>query len=123
VSYQLLCLLRFLGTEGDGSSNSGLRSLYKKGKGTFELFKDRVVKAIRSMRDTYIFWPNADERKAISKRFDDKYCFRKCIGIIDGTLTPLAYPLSTEDAADYHGRKTGYGISSLILCDDKRMIR
>jgi hypothetical protein len=87
------------------------------------LFKDRVVLAIRSMREQYIAWPNADERKSIAKRFQDKYRFPKCIGIIDGTLTPLAFPPSTEDAADYHGRKTGHGLSSLILCDDKRMIR
>ena len=74
------------------------------------------------MRDQYISWPNADERKTIAKRFQEKYFFPKCIGIIDGTLTPLAFPPSTEDAADYHGRKSGYGISSLILCDDERMI-
>lgn len=46
-----------------------------------------------------------------------------CVGIIDGTLFPLAFRPQTEDAPDYKGRKYSYSISGIIVCDDRRYIR
>ena len=115
--------MRFLGTEGDGSSNSGLWSLYKKGRGTFEIYKDRVITAIRSLRGQFIRWPDAGERTAIAQRIKKNYKFKNCLGFVDGTIFPFANQPSTHDSSDYHGRKSGYGLSSLIMCDDQRLIR
>jgi hypothetical protein len=115
--------LRFLGTEGDGSSNSGLRSQYKKGRGTFELYKDRVITAIRSLRGQFIRWPDAGERTVIAQRIKKDYKFQNCLGFVDGTLFPFSNQPATNDASDYHGRKSGYGLTSLIMCDDQRIIR
>jgi hypothetical protein len=46
VEHQLMTLLCFLGTEGNGMSNQKGRSLFHIGKGTVGIYKDRVVKAI-----------------------------------------------------------------------------
>jgi hypothetical protein len=44
VSHQLMYLLKYLGTGGDGASNPNLRSVFKKGRGSAKLYKDRCVK-------------------------------------------------------------------------------
>jgi hypothetical protein len=46
VEHQLMTLLCFLGTEGNGMSNQKGQSLFRVGKGTIGVYKDRVVKAI-----------------------------------------------------------------------------
>jgi hypothetical protein len=45
-AHQLMVLLKYLGTEGSGTSNSDLRSMFGIGKGTAEVYKERAVKAI-----------------------------------------------------------------------------
>ena len=51
-----------------------------------------------------------------------KYHFRKCIGIIDGTLFPFTFkPGLTGE--DYFCRKSIYALHSLITCDDVGRIR
>jgi len=42
---------------------------------------------------------------------------------MDGTLLPLAFQPSSDDAADYHGRKFPYSLTVLVINDDKRRIR
>ena len=44
--YQLLFLLQYIGTEGNGMSNRRSRNTFPNGKGTCENVKDRVVDAI-----------------------------------------------------------------------------
>jgi hypothetical protein len=75
VSHQLMYLLKYLGTGGDGAFNLNLRCVFKKGRGSAKLYKDRCVKAIRSLHDEYYYWPNAQERTAIANRIEDKYLF------------------------------------------------
>jgi hypothetical protein len=43
VAHQLMTLLCFLGMEGNGMSNRKARSVFRAGKGTYSLYKDRVV--------------------------------------------------------------------------------
>jgi hypothetical protein len=100
-----------------------MRSLYKKGRGSFELYKDRVITAIRSLRGQFIRWPDAAERNMIAHRIKKEYKFKNCLGFVDGTLFSFFNQPSTNDSSDYHGRKTGYGLTSLIMCDDQRIIR
>ena len=45
------------------------------------------------------------------------------MGIADGTLFPLAFEPQTEDAPDYSGRKYGYSLSTMVICDHTRRIR
>jgi DDE superfamily endonuclease len=121
--YQFMTLLKYIGTEGSGAGNLGLRDLFKIGRGTAVLFRDRAVTAIRSLRDQAIYWPDEKEREDISARIRRDHCFPNCVGMIDGTLFPLARCPSTNDCPDYSGRKHQYSLSVIIINDDSRLIR
>jgi hypothetical protein len=45
-AHQLMVLLKYLGTEDSGASDSDLCNLFGIGKGTAQLYQERVVKAI-----------------------------------------------------------------------------
>ena len=123
VSYQLLTALKFFGTEGSGNSNPSLRNVFKTGRGTNICYIRRVSRALTNRRDEFIAWPDSMERKTIASRIRDLSGMPNCVGIIDGTLFPLAFSPQTIDAPNYKGRKHGYTLSSVIVCDDKRVIR
>lgn len=118
-----MVLLKYLGTEGTGGSNNDLRSHFGIGRGTAEVYKERAVKAIRSLKKETVFWPSEEERKEIAARIMRDFDWPNCIGLIDGTLFPLAFAPQTMDAPDYSGRKYGYSLTCLIVCDDQRLIR
>jgi hypothetical protein len=122
-AHQLMVFLKYIGTEGSGNSNPDLRSVFRTGRGTNEVFKNRVVKAIRSMRSTYYSWPDEEERRQISSRIHRAFDFPNCVGFIDGTLNPLSSKPRREDSGDFYGRKQGYSLSTLTVSDDRRMIR
>ena len=92
------------------------------GYGTADLYRRRVTTAIRGLRSEYIQWPNGREREQISTAIKDKFDFPHCVGIADGTLFPLAFEPHTEDAPDYSGRKYGYSLTVMIICDHQRRI-
>ena len=121
VEHQLMTLLCFLGTEGNGMSDRKGRSVFRLGKGTIRLYKDRVVQAILDcLFEDSIKWPDVDERQIISERIRADFGLPNCIGIADGTLLPLAFRPSTEDYADYKGRKLLYTLTILVVNDDER---
>ena len=66
--------------------------------------------------------PDEAEQCKISKRFQDKFNFPHCVFVIDGALFPLAKKPKLEDAADYNGRKLGYTINAIFLCDNEHWI-
>jgi DDE superfamily endonuclease len=121
--YQLMVFLKYIGTEGAGSSNANQRQTFGVGYGTSSLYRKRVTKALLSLREEYITWPDSNERKVISKDIQRQFDFPHCVGIADGTLFPLAFEPSTEDAPDYSGRKYGYSLTTMVICDHKRRIR
>ena len=122
-AYQLAVLLKYYGTEGSGNSNPELRNVFRVGRGTVKNWRDRALKAIRNLKNRAYTWPDEDERKEIALRIGEKFDWPNCIGIMDGTLFPLAFEPETEDAPDYSGRKHAYSITCLIICDDERLIR
>jgi DDE superfamily endonuclease len=121
--HQLMVFLKYIGTEGAGASNANQRQMFGVGYGTAALYRRRVTTAILSLREQYITWPDVDERKQISKKIQEMYDFPHCVGIADGTLTPLAFEPQTEDAPDYSGRKYGYSLTAMVICDHTRRIR
>ena len=123
ASYQLMIFLKYLGTEGGGNSNSDLRNLFHTGRGSNELYKARAAEAIRSLRPTYYYWPDVEERQSICARIKRICRLPNCVGFIDGTMTPLYSKPRRPDAADYFGRKQRYALSTMVICDDRRMIR
>ena len=72
VEYQFGVFMCYLGRQGSGVSNPTLRNMFGIGRGTANTWKKRVVKAIRSIRDEYIKWPDAMERKEIANRINSK---------------------------------------------------
>jgi hypothetical protein len=50
--------LRYVGTEESGASNAHQRNTFGIGYGTAGVYRNRVTKAIRSLRDEYITWPD-----------------------------------------------------------------
>jgi DDE superfamily endonuclease len=122
VKHQLLLFLYYLGRSGSSASNSDLRNAFHVGCGTADIFKTRCVKAIGSLRDRVICWPNITERKLIAKRILHNHSWINCIGVVDGTLFPLTYAPQDDDAPDYHGRKFLYSLSTIIVNDDQKRI-
>lgn len=120
VSHQLMVFLHYL---GHGCGNQQLRQLFGLGHGTATLFKTRCVKAIRSLREQAIKWPDELERYELAKRIYSKYQLLHCIGTADGTLFPLKVAPQSKDYADYHGRKFAYSLTVMIVNDDQRLIR
>ncbi len=121
VKHQLMVLLNYLGT--DCSNDNRQRNVFFLGAGTSRLYRNRCVKALISIRDEYIKWPNPDERKEISTRIEKNFNIPNCVGIMDGTLLELGLKPSCNDASDYHGRKLPFSLTVLFICDDKRRIR
>jgi hypothetical protein len=122
-AHQLMVFLKYVGTEGTGASNSNQRSTFAIGYGTASLYRTRVMKALRSLSDEYIRWPDENERLDIAREIQHLFHFPHCVAIADGTLLPLAFEPHSLDAPDYSGRKYGYSLSTMIICDHKRRIR
>jgi DDE superfamily endonuclease len=112
-----------LGKSGSGASNYDLRNLFHIGRGTADYFKQRCVKAICSLRDKAIQWPNTNaDPKQIAKRILHKHNWISCIGVVDGMLFPLTYKPQSDDAPDYIGRKFLYSLSTIIVNNDQKRI-
>jgi hypothetical protein len=62
-----------------------------------------------------------NEHKVIHKRFQTKYNFPNCIGIVDGTVFPLAYK-PTLCGEEYWYRIGGYSLHCLVICVDEMRI-
>ncbi len=121
ASYQLLVFLKYLGTKGSGNSNPDMRNIFRTGRKTNDLYKVQVLCAIWSLKSQYYTWTDEAERRTISCRIQNKYSLPNCVGFADGTLNPLATQSCRHDVADYFGRKDGYALSTMIICDDKNM--
>ena len=122
VSYQLLVFLYVCGAVGSDANFKKVASRFKISHGLVQIFVERCTRALKSKLEVdTINWPDANERRIISKRFQDKYGFANCIGLVDGTVFPLVFK-PTEYGEDYWYRKGGYAIHSLIICDDEMRI-
>ena len=122
--YQLLFLLQYIGTEGNGMSNRRSRNTFPNGKGTCENMKDRVVDAIIDCCDEKAyFWPDEDERKEIAHHFEKKHNIPNLVCIADGTLLPLAFKPARDDFPDFKGRKLLYTLTVMIVNDHLLRIR
>jgi len=87
VKHQLMIFKHFIGREGETNLNQ--RSVFHVSEGCCKKAHDRVVQALTNLRDEYICWPDADERKQISRRIEEKYHLPNCVCMMDGTLLEL----------------------------------
>ena len=54
VAHQLMVFLKYVGTEGSGASNANQRHTFSIGYGTSAKYRQRVTRALLSLRDNYI---------------------------------------------------------------------
>lgn len=114
-------LLKYLGTEGNGAPSLALGNFFGIGTGAVINFRDAALEALLTLESRTHSWPTKQERKAISSRIKDEHFFPNCVGLIDGTLLPLAFrPLLHGE--NYMSRKKVYAIVMLIVCDDQNRI-
>jgi hypothetical protein len=122
VINQLLVFLYVLGAVGSDANYKKVASRFKISHGLVQIFVERCTRALISrFQSEVISWPDVIEQKVISKRFQEKYGFANCIGIMDGTVFPLAFK-PTDYGEEYWYRKGGYCLHCLILCDDEMRI-
>jgi hypothetical protein len=81
-----------------------------------------VIKTITNLREEYICWPNADERKQISCCIKENYHIPNCVGMIDDALLELGITPHCNNKADYSGRKFCYLLKVNVIKDIKRRI-
>jgi len=117
VVHQLMALSKHIGTEGAGSNSQNQRQMFGIGRGTADVHRNRVMRAILKLRPTCHNWPDEEERKKLSKRVMKKTGFPNVVGIADGTLFPLAFEPETENAHDCKGRKNTHTLTVMIICD------
>jgi hypothetical protein len=113
----LLVLLKYLGTHGNAAANTSLANHFGIGEGTTELYRKRALEAILSLEATVVFWPDEEERKAMSLRIQKIFHFPNCVGLVDGTLLPLENKPSLF-GENYLSRKSSYAVSVLVVCDE-----
>ena len=90
ASHQLLVLLKYYGSHGNSASDKSLSRFFGVGGGTVENYRNNALEALLSLEPHAYFWPCKDERKSIASRIKSNWKFPNCVGLIDGTLLPLA---------------------------------
>jgi hypothetical protein len=108
VMHQLMMLLCFLGTEGNNMSDRKGRYVFRAGKGTIRCYKGQVIQGpaiLDCLYNSYIKWPDQAEQRVITENVRTKFGLPNCVGVTDGALLSLAFRPSTDDYADYKGRK------------------
>ena len=117
----IMVLLKYLGSYGNEASLSKIGRVMGISKGSVNDYVKRTSNAILNLLPEVVKWPNEGERKAMSMRIKEKHSFPNCVGLIDGTLFPLAFA-PTLNGEDYFTRKGGCALHGLIICDDKAKI-
>lgn len=79
----------------------------------------RVFKAILSVDNLRIQWPNAEERRALAvDTIDD---LPECVGIVDGTHHSL-HLKPRSNAQHYYSYKSEYSLKTQIICNKNKKI-
>jgi hypothetical protein len=121
IAHQMMTLLCFLGMEGNGMNDWKGWSVFRAGKGMIRWYKDQVKHAfLDCLYGSYIKWPDQAEQWAIAERIRAEFELPNCIGVTDGSLLPLAFWPSTDDYANYKGRKMICILTMLVVNDDQR---
>ena len=122
VELQLtICAYRF-GSSGSSASIGKIARHFGVSEGFVSKSTDRCIEALLNQEKLEVAWPSDDERDAIKSRILKDSGFPDCIGMVDGILIPLEFKPS-NNGEDYWSHKSRYGISVMIVCDDRRKIR
>ncbi|KAE8737669.1 hypothetical protein FOCC_FOCC016867 [Frankliniella occidentalis] len=80
-----------------------------------------VIRVLRDMKDTYLTWPNAEERNTIKRNCQRISNFPGIVGIMDGSHVFIKAP--KEERAAYRNYKFGYSIKVQAVVDDSLLVR
>jgi len=117
----LLVFLKYIGTSGSDACIEHLALMFGIGSGSAFDYITRTTRAVISLYEDIVHWPTGDERKLTSQRIQASVGFPNCVGLVDGTLLPLAFK-PTLNGEDYFTRKGGYALNSLLFCDDRARV-
>ncbi|CAM6128040.1 unnamed protein product [Calypogeia fissa] len=120
VSWQLAVTLDRLGHDGNGACLNHLIPTWGISNGSLCNFTTRCFTALNLALKGVLKWPESAECKRIAAEFAKKG-FPNCVGLIDGTLIPLAQ--RPKDSGEcYYDRKCRYSMNAQVICDQKRKI-
>ena len=117
----IMVLLKYLGSYGNEASLQKMGQAMGISKGAVNDCVMQASSAILKLQKKVISWPEDEEWKRISARIIKAHGFVNCVGLIDGTLLPLAFA-QTLNSEDYFTRKGNYGVKGLIICNDTSKI-
>jgi DDE superfamily endonuclease len=117
ASHQLLVLMKYYGCDGNQASSTALSRFFGVSSGVIDACRNNALEALLSLEKSTLIWPDATERKIIASRIQSVHKFPNCIGLIDGTLLPLAKRAFLH-GENYLSRKKFYAIVMLVVCDD-----
>jgi len=112
----IVVLLKFLGSYGNEVALQKLGLMLGISKGAVNDYMRRACYAILKHREQVIKWPSIEEWRNTSVRIRKAHSFVNCIGLIDGTLFPLAFA-PMVNGEDIYTRKGDYAIKGLVICD------
>ena len=119
VYFQLFVCLTNLTGDGDGGCIDRIAELFDIGHGTITVYTERCIAAINEHVDTFVQWPNAQQRAELSAIADMRYGFPGFIASCDGTLIGLrrapAFDMFPETYC--HPRHKHYGYNVLFWVD------
>ncbi|XP_055353546.1 putative nuclease HARBI1 [Paramacrobiotus metropolitanus] len=121
VDFQLAIALYRFGHYGNGASFNHMSFNMGLSCGAIELYTTHVITALLSLMPQFVQWPDRNEKRKIKRRFFQEYGFENCVGLVDGTLVVLDSCPSMK-GADYFSRKNCYGLSAMVVSDDKKRI-
>ncbi|OQV23002.1 hypothetical protein BV898_03052 [Hypsibius exemplaris] len=122
VKLQLAVALYRFGSFGSSASLGKIARHFGISEGSVHLYTERSLVAILSLEEALVRWYSDEEKKEIKRRIKETSGFPNCVGYVDGTLAVFGMK-PTLNGEDYHSRKSRYGLSVLIVCDDDRRIR
>jgi hypothetical protein len=106
---QLSLAMERLGCDGNGVSAGRVAVKFGAGQGTTTLFAWRVIKAINSLSDRFIRWPDQEERLRSSQSFEEEFSLPGAVAIVDGTHAVLIQKPGI-DGETYFDMKSNYSV-------------
>jgi hypothetical protein len=117
AAHQLLDLLKYYGCNGNQASSTALLQFFGVSSGVVDNCRNNALDAILSLENSTLIWADAVKRRIIAHRIKKRHKFLNCIGLIDGTLLPLAMRPFLH-GENYLSRKKFYAIVMLVVRDD-----
>ena len=117
--YEVKAEARLFGVSGELCQTSAVLT---HAAGTVQTWTDRSIQAIARQLQTYIHWPDLDERYDLKARIKSIHGIPQCLGFVDGCHINLerAPTRPGKTAAAFHSRKERYGFNVVAVVDDKK---